>query len=569
MAPSPSPLSPSSPPATRPKTLYIGRFIHTPTPTDLGIHERGAALVDNEAGGVIVKLAWEEQEVEDLISGLLFGDAWGEEVEVVRLQGGNENDKETEELGFWFPGFVDTHIHAPQYPNVGLFGSSTLLSWLETYTFPLESSFGSPNTPFRPSPTNPSDLDPQPDPLTHASNIYSRLLHRKLSHGTTTASYFATIHAPATNLLASLAFSSGQRALIGRVCMDDPRTCPSYYRDSSTDETISRSREVISHIRSLDPTGSLVRPILTPRFGLSCLPSTFSALGQLAQAENLPIQTHISENLDEVRLVSELHPNLHNDDSTNPSSPNTSGLPPPGSQPSKPPPTTYAALYDHHSLLTPRTILAHAIHLSPTEIQLISARHSKISHCPASNTAIGSGLCPVRKLRDAGIEVGLGTDVSGGWSVGMLESVRMCVLVGRMVACRERERLEEKGEREGEKGVRGKEEADRNVIPVTEALYLATKGGANVVGMGTDLSPIPSSSSPTQQQPPPVKIGDFTIGAKWDVQEISLSPKTDSRVDIWPWETGWRDRVEKWVWNGDERNVRRVWVGGRLVFERK
>ncbi|KAL9108086.1 MAG: hypothetical protein Q9227_007061 [Pyrenula ochraceoflavens] len=335
-----------------------------------------------------------------------------------------------------------------------------------------------------------------------AHSVYSRIISRTLAAGTTTAAYYATLSVSATTLLADLCLSAGQRALIGRVCMDLPRTCPDYYRDSGPEETLAKTHAVISHCKRIDPSGRIVRPIITPRFAPSCQRQTLSSLGQLAKDQNLPIQTHISENKDEIRLVHEIF----------------DGRP-------------YAQVYDDHGLLTDRTILAHAIHLSDEEIALVKEKRAKISHCPASNTSLGSGFCPVRKLRDAKIEVGLGTDVSGGFSVSVLEAVRQCCLVSRMV-----------GYNQG-----GGEEGTRWNIRVAEGLYLATVGGAHVVGQGNE-------------------VGRFKEGFRWDAQEITLE-SAEGKVDIFGWET-WPERVEKWVWNGDERNVKRVWVDGKLVHER-
>ena len=334
--------------------------------------------------------------------------------------------------GFFFPGFIDTHIHASQYPNAGIFGKSTLLDWLTTYTFPLESSLGSDKSPMY---TNSTSTHP-PDPLARATAVYNRVIAATLSHGTTTAAYYATLSVPATNILADIAFHRGQRAYIGRVCMDNPDMCPPYYRDESTAETLANTQASIDYCHSLDPTGNLLAPIITPRFAPSCQPTTLSALGKLASDQSLRVQTHISENLAEVKLVSELFPQQ----------------------------SSYTDVYDAHGLLGPRTVLAHAVHLSEEEMAVVKARKSKVSHCPASNSALGSGFCPVRTLLDEGIEVGLGTDVSGGYSVSVLEAVRQACLVSRQVGF-----------------LRGGD--GRFNIGVAEGLYLATVGGAKVLGL--------------------------------------------------------------------------------------
>lgn len=355
-----------------------------------------------------------------------------------------------------------------------------------------------------------------PNPLTRAKTVYTRVINRTLSHGTTTASYFATLSVDATNLLATLALEHGQRAYIGRVCMDEPTTCPDYYRDASAEESISAARASIAHCRSLDPTGDLVAPIITPRFAPSCTVAALTGLGDLAKEEDVRVQTHISENKSECKLVKELFPERK----------------------------SYTDVYDHTGLLGPRTILAHAIHLDDEEMRTIKERGAKVAHCPASNSALGSGFCQVRRLLDRGIEVGLGTDVSGGFHPSILDSVRQTCLVSRHVGY-----------------VEGGD--SRYNIGVAEGLWLATVGGANVVGMGG-------------------RLGVFEEGYMWDAQEIDLGRvvRDDEGegmweekmgrggVDIFGWED-WEDRVAKWVWNGDDRNVRRVWVGGRLVHELK
>ncbi|PGH02638.1 guanine deaminase [Blastomyces parvus] len=504
-------------------TVYYGTFIHLPrlpeqpaTPTSppkykLSINH--GALWVSRPDGKIAGVDWEvkdENGLGELIERMGWrvegeGEGVGELVKIVRSR--------EQRNGFFFPGFIDTHIHAPQYPNSGIFGSSTLLDWLETYTFPLESSFGNKENPSEP---------PQ-----SAHTAYNRVVSRTLSHGTTCAAYFATIHVPATNLLATVCHTKGQRALVGRVCMDNHALCPAYYRDESTASSLAATRASIAHIRALDPSSTLIRPIITPRFAPSCTPAALSQLGALAASTSppTPIQTHISENLNEISLVAELFPTAK----------------------------SYADVYDSAGLLTPHTILAHAVHLSADERALVAARGSAVAHCPASNSAIGSGLCPVRELLDEGITVGLGTDVSGGWSPSILETVRQACLISRLVRFSNTSAAAA-GPEEGGKGT------GREKISVEEGLYLATRGGARVVGL-QDV------------------IGGFGVGMYWDAQMVEIGEPVDtggdadndgnrggyaSNVDIFGWES-WEEKIAKLVWNGDDRNVKAVWVAGRLV----
>ncbi|CAI6339972.1 unnamed protein product [Periconia digitata] len=470
------------------KTVYAGAFVHSISLTELEICENGAIGVDE--AGVIQFIErngseeWKEKE------------GW-QSAKVVRLDG----------KGFFFPGFIDTHTHAPQHPNTGLFGKTTLLDWLSTYTFPLEASLSS---------------------LPKAHRIYTNFVSRTLSNGTTTCAYYATRHVPATNLLSSICLARGQRALVGRVCMDS--LSPEYYRDASIDSAVADSRACVEYTRSIDPTGAIVRPIITPRFAPSCTAPCLAALGALARETHSYIQTHVSENTSEIQLVAQLFPESK----------------------------SYTDVYDTANLLTEKTILAHAIHLSKQERDTIRARGAKISHCPASNTALTSGCCRVRQLLDEGLTVGLGTDVSGGFSPSILEQVRQAIWTSRFVAMGD----PSAGAADG-----------KAKLSTAEALFLATRGGAQVVGLADS-------------------VGGFEVGKEWDAQMVTLGEGVadgagegqvdvdafevggtstalleSTNVDVFGWESS-EELVEKWVYSGDDRNCAAVWVRGRLVHKR-
>lgn len=395
-----------------------------------------------------------------------------------------------------------------------------------------------------------------------------------------------------TNLLASICLNKGQRAFIGR-CNMDSKVNPDYYRDASAESAISDTRATIEHIRRIDHSFELVSPIITPRFAPSCSPALLVSLGALAAQTNLPIQTHIAENPSEIALVARVFPS-HD---------------------------SYAAVYYDHGLLTSRSVLAHAIHLSPSERKLIRQCGSSVSHCPVSNSSISSGICPVRELLDQGIEVGLGTDVSGGWSPSILVAAREAAMVSRILAAfgrdfgvGEREfqndethkepSLLEKDTRPGETHPKPHssqkdhydELHERKKLSIEECLYLATVGGAKCLGLGG-------------------KVGRFDVGMDWDAQMIKLEdfstdasesenisdaemdeiladhkspdwqhpPRHHDRerpddqerlgnedrgpVELWGSEK-WAEKIAKWAFCGDDRNTRKVWVKGRLVHER-
>lgn len=387
----------------------------------------------------------------------------------------------------------------------------------------MEASFGSKSDPHN------QETDPKKTPP-EGLRVYDHVVARTLAHGTTCASYFATIHVPATNALALLCHSHGQRAFIGRVCMDNRDQCPADYVDESAEQGLNATKSTIKYIKSLDPNGTLIQPIITPRFAPSCSRKSLDGLGKLAASYRPPlhIQTHISESLGEIELVHQLFPEA----------------------------SSYADVYDRAHLLTSRTILAHGVHLTKDERTLIRKRGSKVAHCPASNSALGSGLAPVRILLDEGLTVGLGTDVSGGYSPSILEAARQASLVSRLLSFSS-EFQQETGNATSD----GKEK-----LSVDESLYLATRGGAAVVDMADD-------------------IGGFDVGMIWDAQLIELgSVKNTSidaidrrdaaqsgpvgNVDLFGTET-WQEQIQKWMWSGDDRNVKNVWVHGKLVHSRQ
>ncbi|KAK1965117.1 guanine deaminase [Colletotrichum sublineola] len=470
-------------PTTRRNQLFLGTFVHSKTRETLEYLHDTAVCVDASGTIVAVEAGYDLRRSEaELLPRL------GWKVGDVEVRVGEEGQ-------FFFPGFIDTHVHASQYPNVGIFGKSTLLDWLNTYTFPLEAS-----------------LKDQ----TKAKRVYTACVRRTLAHGTTTSAYYATIDVDATNLLADICLALGQRAFVGRVCMDREGLCPEYYKDESAQDSLTKTRETVNYIRTIDPDFEIVAPILTPRFAPSCSSEAMRGLASMQKELDVLVQTHISENEGEIELVKELFPES----------------------------ASYTDVYDAHGLLGDKTVLAHAIHLSEEEAATIAERGAKVSHCPCSNSSITSGAARVRWLWDKGIDVGLGTDMSGGYSPSILDAARQAALVSRHVAM----------------GLRG-QERERAKLTVEEVLYLGTRGGAKVVGLQD-------------------KVGGFEVGMQWDAQLIGL-PLVDEdgvqagggggeggNVDIFGWES-WEERVAKWLFNGDDRNTKAVWVKGRMVHSRR
>lgn len=277
--------------------------------------------------------------------------------------------------------------------------------------------------------------------------------------GTTTACYFATHHLEASKVLARVCTERGQRAFVGKCNMD--RNAAPDYEEASAEESLHDTREFLSYCRSLhestqingddaiqavskaidtgkipSPPGAsglspthrspqdqlspiaksaatalqkdsaLVQPILTPRFAISCTDALLTGVSAIfAKDPTLRLQTHLSESPGEIAFTKELFPFAQ----------------------------TYTDVYDHFNLLRDTTVLAHAIHLDDSELRLIEKRQCGVSHCPNSNLNLRSGATRLGEMLNRGIKVSLGTDVSGGFGLGMLTAVRDASIVAKVL----------------------------------------------------------------------------------------------------------------------------------------
>ncbi len=318
------------------------------------------------------------------------------------------------------PGLTDLHVHAPQWPQLGMALHLPLQDWLERYTFPLEARY--------------SDLD-------FARQVYASLVSTLLANGTTTAMYFATLHEEATELLASTCLELGQRAHVGRVAMDHAGQCPDYYRDADARAAIAASERSIRAIRGLDNNRSaLVKPVITPRFIPSCTNELLTGLGELASDTHCHVQTHCSESDWEHDHVLQ---RLGKSDTQ--------------------------ALADF-GLLTRHTVLAHSNFISDHDMALIHEAGGGIAHCPLSNSYFANSVFPLRRALQKSLRVGLGTDIAGGHSASMFDSCQHAVAVSRLLESGVDTRLPTT-----ERG------SSASRIDFLEAFHLATAGGAEVL----------------------------------------------------------------------------------------
>jgi guanine deaminase len=384
---------------------------------------------------------------------------------------------------YLLPGLVDLHVHAPQWPQLGKALDLPLKDWLQTYTFPLEARYES---------------------TTFAQTVYESLVDGLLANGTTTAVYFGTLHLAATRVLADVCLQRSQRALIGRVAMDNIQQCPAYYRDVSAQGAESDTREFIEYVRSMHGNGSsLIMPVITPRFIPACSDELLTRLGALSRETGCYVQTHCSESDWEHRHV------LQRCGKTD------------------------TAALDAFGLLSRHTILAHGNFVTDADISLIGERGAAIAHCPLSNVYFSDAVFPLRKVLQQGLHVGLGSDIAGGASPSILENARHAVIASRSL----------------ESGVdpaldRDQRRRPDSRIDALTAFWLATAGG----GIALDLP-----------------VGLFREGYQFDAVLIDAQvPESNLRVEV---DDAPEDILQKIINLAARPNIREVWVANRRVHQ--
>lgn len=267
------------------------------------------------------------------------------------------------------PGFIDAHIHFPQYRMLAAPGKD-LLDWLTRFTFPEESRYAE---------------------SAYAKQAAEVFLKRLFAHGTTAALAFCSVHRACADALFAAADARGMALVTGKTMMDR-NAIPAVQDDPKTG-----AREIEELYHAWHGKGRL-RYAVTPRFAITSSEAQLKLSGELLQS--LPgalMQTHLSESPGEIAFVKELFPNAKD----------------------------YTDVYDGFGLLSERSLFAHGIHLSERECARLSEAASTVVHCPTSNTFLGSGLMSMPQLRKAErpVHIGIATDVGGGTSYSMLATL--------------------------------------------------------------------------------------------------------------------------------------------------
>lgn len=363
------------------------------------------------------------------------------------------------------PGLVDLHVHAPQYSFRGLGMDQELIEWLNEHTFAEEAKY--------------TDME-------YAERAYSIFVEDLLASAAARACIFGTIHTQATLLLMEKLEQSGIKAYVGKVNMD--RNTPDNLRERNAQRAAEDTENWIEQSLGFQH----VKPILTPRFIPVCSDGLMRRLSDLQKKYGLPVQSHLSENLGEIQWVKELCPDA----------------------------AFYGEAYDRYGMFGGccPTVMAHCVHSGEAEMEMMKRQHVFAVHCPESNANLSSGIAPVRAYLDAGMQIGLGSDVAGGSSLSMFHAMAMAVQCSKL-----RWRL-----------------VDQSLAPLTieEAFYLASKGGGAFFG----------------------KAGSFEEGYEFDAVVLD-----DSQLRH-PQELSVRERLERMIYLGDDRHIRAKYIGGRQVF---
>lgn len=260
--------------------------------------------------------------------------------------------------------FADLHLHAPQYPMLGMGMDMPLIEWLNTYTFPTEARF--------------KDND-------FARETYRKLAHELVANGTTRVCMFSSMHREATMILMEELEKAGVTGYVGKVNMD---------RNGGVDLEETTEESISETIRWLEQCSfEHIQPIITPRFTPSCTNELMEALGRIVAEKKLPVQSHLSENTGEIAWVSELHPDCKQ----------------------------YWQTYEKYGMWNDRTVMAHCVWSDAQERKAIKDAGVWVAHCADSNQNLISGYAPIRVMLNEGVKVTLGSDIAGGDKISMFD----------------------------------------------------------------------------------------------------------------------------------------------------
>jgi guanine deaminase len=369
------------------------------------------------------------------------------------------------------PGMVDLHAHLPQLPNAGLGAGMDLLAWLERYIFPLERGF---------------DVET-------AERVAPAAWRAFAAAGTTTALVYGAVYEASLDTTFRAAEAHGIRAIVGKVMMDRITYDPTIDPSTILDRSLAESARLIDRWHGADD--GRLRYAVTPRFAVSCTAALLRESATLAASTGAYWQTHVSEDHGEIAEVERLFPEA----------------------------LDYVDVYDRAGGLGELTVLAHAVHLSDRELGRLVESGTRVAHCPISNLFLASGVMPLGRYLEAGLRLGLGSDVAGGPDLSIFSVMR----VGSYA--------------QNARRVAGLEQ--RPVLKPLEWLRLGSLGGAEALGLGDT-------------------IGSLEAGKEADV--IAVDPSMIAPIpgvtDDDP-----EDLASRLIFRAHPDMVRAAWVRGRRL----
>jgi guanine deaminase len=370
------------------------------------------------------------------------------------------------------PGMVDLHAHLPQLPNAGLGAGLDLLTWLDRYIFPLERAFDAPT----------------------AERVAPLAWRAFAAAGTTTALVYGAVYEASLDATFRAAESHGIRAVVGKVMMDRGTYDLTIAPAAILDRSLSESARLIE--RWHGAAAGRLRYAVTPRFAVTCTDAMLRESAALAASTGAYWQTHVSEDRGEMAEVARLFPDA----------------------------LDYVDVYDRAGGLGPRSVLAHAVHLSDRELARLVESGTRVAHCPVSNLFLASGVMPLGRYVEAGLSLGLGSDVAAGPDLSIFTVMRVGFYA------------------QNARRVAGVESGP--VLTPLDWLRLGSLGGAQALGLD-DV------------------IGSLEVGKEADL--IAVDPAFVAPLDGQPADDDPADLASRLIFRAHPDMVRAAWVRGRAL----
>lgn len=362
------------------------------------------------------------------------------------------------------PGFTDLHLHPNQYPNNGLGYDYELMEWIERYATPVTELYREEAV---------------------ARKIIAKLIEDLWKYGILHSVQFGPLDLKTNDILFEMMIQSGLCCYLGKNHTD-------YKKDKHEVESTKDSMQAALYlINKWEGKSNRVHYIMTPSFVPGCSEEIMKWTGEMARKYHFPLQSHLDENKKEVAMVLERFKECD----------------------------SYGQVYQKFNIFGNdiKTVMAHCIHTTEDEIHALRYSGVYVAHCPHSNCNLSSGIMPLRRYLDEGIKVGIGSDISAGHTLNMMDNMRAAMEMSKVLYVEEGKRP----------------------LSTSEAFYLATKGGGEFFG----------------------KTGSFEEGYFFD----ALIVEDDALINIK--DNSLENRVERFIYTADDRQIKKRFIEGKEVLK--